>query len=179
MVERDGKLLEVLSAMHSQGAARASGFVQLEARCLRTGAKHVEKLRPSEVVERVQLDYTEYTYLYTEGKVVVVMHPQTFDQAELPLSLLGPSGAFLGEGVPVTLARAPDGSVLTAALPETVEGVVASTGASMRNERSDGRQTKPAVLANGATVSVPGFVKEGDVIVLRPATGEFLKRKLA
>jgi hypothetical protein len=27
-------------------------------------------------------------------------------------------------------------------------------------------------------LQVPGFVKEGDIVVLRPATGEFIKRKL-
>jgi hypothetical protein len=25
---------------------------------------------------------------------------------------------------------------------------------------------------------VPGFVKEGDIVIVRPSTGEFVKRKL-
>jgi elongation factor P len=131
VLERDGRLLEVMKAEYTQGQGRASGYVQLEARDLRTGAKHVERLRPSEAVERVQLERDDYTFLYAEGKHVVLMHPVSFEQLELPAALLGDAGVFLCEGVPVTVALHA-GEVLTATLPETVEAEVASTGASMK-----------------------------------------------
>lgn len=56
--DRDGRLLEVLKYEHTHGQGRASGFVTLEARDLRNGAKRVERLRPSDTVERVILDST-------------------------------------------------------------------------------------------------------------------------
>jgi translation elongation factor P/translation initiation factor 5A len=81
VIERDGRLLEVLRAEYTQGQGRASGYVQLEARDLRSGAKRTERLRPAEAVERVQLERTEYTFSYAEGKQMVLMHPITFEQA--------------------------------------------------------------------------------------------------
>ena len=72
--------------------------------------------------------------------------------------------------------------------------------AARQNERKDGSQLKAATLVNGATLQVrglrrlssyqlrganaacasqvPGFVKEGDIVIVRPSTGEFVKRKL-
>jgi hypothetical protein len=37
---------------------------------------------------------------------------------------------------------------------------------------------KTATLVNGAQLTVPGFIKDGDVLVVRPLTGEFVRRKL-
>ena len=53
-----GRLLEILKFEHTHGQGRASGFVTLEARDLRNGAKRVERLRPSDTVERVVLEDT-------------------------------------------------------------------------------------------------------------------------
>jgi translation elongation factor P/translation initiation factor 5A len=80
VIERDGRLLVVVEAKHTQGQGRASGFVQLQARDVRSGTKYVERLSPSDMVERVTLDRVDYTYLYHEGKNVVLMHPTTFEQ---------------------------------------------------------------------------------------------------
>jgi translation elongation factor P/translation initiation factor 5A len=85
VIERDGRLLVVVEAKHTQGQGRASGFVQLQARDVRSGTKYVERLSPSDMVERVTLDRVDYTFLYNEGKNVVLMHPQTFEQARHPL----------------------------------------------------------------------------------------------
>ena len=81
VIERDGRLLVVVEAKHTQGKARASGFVQLEAREVGSGTKYSERLSPSDMVERVTLDRVDYTFLYNEGKSVVLMHPQSFEQA--------------------------------------------------------------------------------------------------
>lgn len=89
--------------------------------------------------------------------------------------------------------------VLTARLPEQVELAVQSCGPSAKarardagarqaacahltpvsqNDRIDGKQLKAAMLVNGASVQVPGYVKDGDVLVIKPATGEFVRRRL-
>lgn len=49
--ERGSKLLEVLEAFHSAGQARQGGFVTLECKDVRTGAKSKMKLAPSKSVE--------------------------------------------------------------------------------------------------------------------------------
>jgi hypothetical protein len=56
--DKEGRLLEVMRYEHTHGQGRASGFVTLEARDLRNGAKRTERLRPSDAVERVILEDT-------------------------------------------------------------------------------------------------------------------------
>ena len=123
----------------------------------------------------------------------VLAHAQ---QLELADSLLGPAAAFLTEGVQVTTSSF-GSEVLTARLPEQVELAVQSCGPSAKarardagarqaahltpisqNDRIDGKQLKAATLVNGASVQVPGYVKDGDVLVIKPATGEFVRRRL-
>jgi translation elongation factor P/translation initiation factor 5A len=90
--------------------------VQLEARDLRTGAKRTEarlarpraadaasrrsqRFRPSDAVERVAVEEQSWTFLYAEGRRVVLMHPESFEQArragvvEAPLRSRAAAGA--------------------------------------------------------------------------------------
>jgi hypothetical protein len=59
-----------------------------------------------------------------------------------------------------------------------VEVTVRNSGPSGKNDRVDGKQLKVAETTNGAAVMVPGYVKDGDVLVVKPSTGEFVRRKL-
>lgn len=115
--------------------------------------------------------------MFAEGSKVTVMHSTTFEQVELPVSCLSDAERrFLADGVTVRVSSFGD-EVLTASLPEFVEVEVTNSGPSMKNERTDGKQLKTAVLANGAAVQVPGYVKDGDIVIIRPKTGEFVRRK--
>lgn len=228
-----GRLLEVLRADHTQGQGRASGFVQLEARDLRSGTKRSERLRPSDVLDRAVLNRRTLTFLFADGGSVVLMDPDTFEQTPVPRALFGAAADFLSDGVPVTVAALDDGEVVSAVLPDTIEAVVVrpqtagrraerskqqlssslsargpaslccvvltrpraspdarhssplswlrqvSTGPSMKNERTDGRAMKDAVLESGATLSIPNFVVTGETVIVRPSDGTFVRRKLS
>ena len=151
----------MVEAKHTQGQGRASGFVQLQARDVRSGTKYVERLSPSDVVERVTLERVDYTYLYSEGKNVVLMDPTSFEQArrssrnatpprarpahaprfparlltaqvEVPTALLGDAAPFLADGVTVTVAKLASGEAVSATLPDTIEAEIATCSASMK-----------------------------------------------
>jgi translation elongation factor P/translation initiation factor 5A len=129
--DREGRLLEVLRFEHTHGQGRASGHVQLEARDLRSGAKRTERFRPSDTVERVVLDEASYTYLFSEGRSVTLMHPETYEQLELPRTALGEAAPFLVEGCAVRVMSF-NSEILSASLPEFVEIAVADSGPSMK-----------------------------------------------
>lgn len=55
-----------------------------------------ERLRATETVETVEMDsIVGFSYLYTEGTNIVLMEPTTFEQTELPTSILGDKAVFL------------------------------------------------------------------------------------
>eukprot|EP00899_Mesostigma_viride_P028983 jgi/Mesvir1/926/Mv17484-RA.1 len=136
-VRRPGRIVEVLSAVTvRQGRGAAS--VQLEMRDLQDGTKHQEKLRPNENVEKLKLDMISYNYLYTEGNSVVLMHPQTFEQVEVPVDKLGTAAAYLTEGMPVTLSLLDDKPII-ATIPAQLTCKVALADPFMKGQTATAR----------------------------------------
>lgn len=62
---------------------------------------------------------------------MTAMHPDTFEQVELPRSALGTAASFLAEGVRLNVLSF-GSEVLTATLPEFVDVEVANSGPSMK-----------------------------------------------
>ena len=59
--------------------------------------------------------------------------------------------------------------------PLFVELVVTDTEPGFKGDTATGA-TKPAVVETGATIHVPLFVEQGDVISIDTRTGEYMKR---
>jgi elongation factor P len=59
--------------------------------------------------------------------------------------------------------------------PAFVELEVARSEPGVQGDRSSGA-TKPATLESGATIQVPLFVNEGDVVKVDTRTGEYIER---
>jgi elongation factor P len=60
-------------------------------------------------------------------------------------------------------------------LPAFVEAEVTKSDPGLKGDTSSGAQ-KPATIATGATVQVPLFIKEGDVIRVDTRTREYVER---
>ena len=65
--------------------------------------------------------------------------------------------------------------VFVSAIPMFVELAISETEPGFKGDTATGA-TKPATVETGATVSVPLFVNEGDVIKIDTRTGEYLSR---
>jgi elongation factor P len=60
-------------------------------------------------------------------------------------------------------------------LPITVNLKVVSSEPGIKGDRVSGA-SKPATLESGATIQVPLFIKEGDVLKIDTRTGEYQER---
>ena len=65
--------------------------------------------------------------------------------------------------------------IVGAELPYKVDLKVVETVPGVRGDSATG-STKPAVTETGATINVPLFVNEGDVIRVDTRTGQYLER---
>ena len=81
---------------------------------------------------------------------------------------------FLKENMNITVLLY-DGSILGIELPNFVDLKIVETTPSIRGDTVSGA-TKAAKLESGATVQVPLFVEEGDMIRIDTRTGEYLTR---
>ena len=140
-----------------------------------TGANIKNRFRPDEKVEYVHLDNPEpYQLLYTEGDNLCLMHVETFEQTELPTGTIDAAQQpFLADGMTLKVLTY-QGQTLGIMLPATVELEVMETGRELGT--GAGAVRKSAVLENGVTTTVPGFVDPGMVVVVSTEDGAYVKR---
>ena len=149
-------------------------FVQTKMRNLRTGQMFENRFRAADTVERATLETHELQYLYSDGTHYHFMNMQSFEMLELDAETLGDAAQWLVENM-VIQAEYYDGRPIGIELPSTLELKVVETEPVVKGATQTA-SPKPAKLENGATIQVPAFISEGDVVRVDPTEGKYLER---
>ncbi|MBI4408604.1 MAG: elongation factor P [Gemmatimonadetes bacterium] len=157
---------------HTPGNLRA--MVQTKMRNLRTGSTFEHRFRASDTVEKASLATHELQYLYTGGHHHHFMNTESYEMLELDEETLGDSAQWLTPNM-VLLAEFYEGRPIGIELPAALEFKVVETEPVLRGA-TQSAGTKPARLENGASIQVPGFISEGDVVKVDPREGKYLAR---
>jgi elongation factor P len=102
-------------------------------------------------------------FLYAGEDACHFMNPETFEQAAVPVSLMGPQARFLVPGMRLAVEFV-EGDPASVVFPDIVEMRVAETAPAAHVQQDS--TWKTALLENGVEVMVPQFIKPGDVIRL-------------
>jgi elongation factor P len=111
-------------------------------------------------------------FLYAEGDSYTCMHPDTFEQAEIPRAILGASKEFLQSGMEVPEAF--EAEPICVVLPDVTEMRVATTAP--RSHSQQDSAWKEATLENGFAIRVPLFIGPGEVVRVEVKTGRYVER---
>jgi len=131
--------------------------------------------RSGESVESVRVERQPYQFLYIDGNLYYFMHKDTYEQIPIEKSRVEKPD-FITEGETCTLVVDVDNDqVLYAEPPDQIEVEVIKTDPGVRGDTAQGG-SKPAEIASGASVNVPLFINEGDIIKVDTRTGEYLER---
>lgn len=169
----NGELCQVVEWQHrTPGNLRA--FYQGKMRNLKTGKLLENRFRSGEEVEIARVEYKMMDYLYNEGDNIICMDKETFEQVPVPNELFGNSFKFLKEGMEVKVSFENE-NVILAEPPTFVELVIDYCEPGLKGDTAT-NTLKPAKLDNGAEVSVPLFVNEGDKVKVDTRTGEYVER---
>lgn len=173
VIRYNNELCVVIESQHrTPGNLRA--FYQVKMRNMKNGKLIENRFRSGEEVELVRIDKKQMQYLYKDGEDMVFMDMETYEQVNIPTVAVGEQAGFLKEsgeaqvmfnGTQVVGVEIPPHVVLSIAKTEPGEKGNTATGA-----------TKPAIVESGATVNVPLFINEGDVIRVDTRTGQYLDR---
>ena len=82
---------------------KGGAFNQVELKNLENGSKLNERFRANEVVEKLIINTKKYQYLYSSEDMLTFMDVESYEQLELPLTMIGEQKAFLQDGMEVTL----------------------------------------------------------------------------
>ncbi len=153
---------------------KGGAFIQVEMRDLKTGNKTNERWRTADTVERLMTEEKEYSYSYTDGDNLVLMDPETFEQAMIPVAILGDAAAFLQDNMAVTVDLV-EGDPVGIHLPATVVLEIVEADPVVKGQTATSSY-KPARLSNGVKTSVPPFIETGERIVVRTEDASYVER---
>jgi elongation factor P len=153
---------------------KGQAFSRVRIRNLKTGRVVDRTYKSGETVEAADVMDYEMQYLYSDGEEWHFMDPQSFEQYAAGEAAVGEARNWLKEEdtCSVTLWN---GSPLLVEPPNFVELKIVQTDPGLRGDTAQGG-IKPALLETGATVRVPLFVEEGEVIRVNTRTGEYVSR---
>ena len=172
-VRYNNELATVLEYEHrTPGNLRA--FYQVKFRNLKSGKLIEQRFRPDDDIEIVRIMSRPQQYLYNDGSSIVCMDPETFDQFNLPIELLGESIKFLKEGILIQVSFEGEDAVY-AEPPTSVDVEITYTENGIKGDTAT-RTLKPATIDTGAEIRVPLFINTGDKVKISGSTGEYMER---
>jgi elongation factor P len=169
----DGQLWTIVEFQHvNPGNWRA--FVRAKLKSLKSGKVVETRFRAGEAIDAVRVETREYQYLYHDGTSYVFMDKESYDQIDVAQKVIGEGSQFLKESETVEIMF--NGTeIIALEVPITVELKVVETVPGVRGDTATGAQ-KPAKMESGATVNVPLFINEGDLIKVDTRTGSYIER---
>jgi elongation factor P len=174
VLEIDGQLFQLVYFQHVK-PGKGGAFVRTKLKNIRTGAVLDRTYTAGERVTEVRLQRRPIQFSYADGHFYHFMDQQTFDDIMLTDEVIGRDQLkYLKEGMECE-GLVHDDRVLQVDLPVFVELTVTRTNPGVRGDTATGA-TKPATLETGATVQVPLFVEEGQVIRVDRRDDKYLTR---
>lgn len=153
---------------------KGGAFVRSTLKNLRTGRVLDNTFRSGESVEIVRVERRKYQYLYREGDSLVCMDNDTYEQINVSSELFGDSISYLKESEEVEILF--NGSeIISVDTPVFAFLKVTQTEPGFKGNTATGA-LKPATLETGATVNVPLFIDENDVLKVDTRTGQYVER---
>ena len=153
---------------------KGQAFNRVKIRNLKTGRVVDKTFKSGDTVEAADVMETEMQYLYADGEFWHFMVPDTFEQYAADENAVAEARQWLKEQDMCTVTLW-NNVPLAVAPPNFVELTITETDPGIRGDTAQGG-VKPAKLETGATVRVPLFLEQGDVIRVDTRSGEYVSR---
>ena len=172
-IEFEGNIYQIIEFQHVK-PGKGAAFVRTKLKNIKSGGVVEKTFRPTEKCPQARIDRKEMQYLYSDGDLYNFMDTESYEQIALNKDSVGDSMTFVKENEMVKMLSH-NGSIFAVEPPLFVELEITDTEPGFKGDTATGA-TKPATVETGATVQVPLFVNQGDVIKIDTRTGEYLSR---
>ena len=172
-LEIDGQVVQILEFQHVK-PGKGAAFVRTKLKNVINGGVVERTFRPTEKFPQARIERVDMQYLYSDGDLYYLMNVENYEQIALNEETIGDALKFVKENEMVKVCSY-NGNVFAVEPPLFVELEITDTEPGFKGDTAQGA-TKPAVVETGASVQVPLFVNQGDVIKIDTRTGEYLSR---
>src|ERR1700730_5067169 len=174
ILKLDGSLYTVVEFGENK-TARAAAKVWAKLKGV-DNSRSIEKTWNSgDTIYPVRVERKTFQFLYKDDSGYNFMDNETFEQIAMQETLID-AAQFLKDGQEVSiLINTETDQPMSVELPDKIVLLVTYSEPGLRGDTAT-RTLKPATVETGATVNVPLFVNEGELIRINTKTGEYVER---
>lgn len=167
------KRMKVVNFQHVK-PGKGGAFVRTKLKDIQSGKVIDETFNSGHKLEFILVEAKPMQFLYGDDDFLVFMDNETFDQLNVPISLVEEKRNFLTSGLNVDLIFDGD-EILDVRLPAHVILEVIETEPGFKGNTATGA-LKPAKLETDYIINVPLFINENDKIRVDTRTGAYVER---
>ena len=153
---------------------KGQAFNRVKLRNLKSGRTWERTFKSGESVEAADVMDQDMEYLYNDGEFWYFMDPNSYEQHQADKAAVADATQWLKEQDLCTITLF-NGAPLSVTPPNFVELEVVETDPGVRGDTASGG-SKPARLSTGATVKVPLFLEQGEIVRVDTRNGEYVGR---
>lgn len=128
-----------------------------------------------ETIHPVRVEKKAFQYLYKDDTGYSFMDNETFEQITVPEAMVD-APQFLKDGQEVSVSINGETELpMAVELPDKIVLLVTYSEPGIKGDTAT-KTLKPATVETGATVNVPLFVNEGELIRINTKSGEYVER---
>ena len=174
-IEIEGKPYVIIKSDFTN-PGKGSAFVKLKLKDLETGAviERTYKSGVSTGVLKPELDEKVVEYMYGDQDGYNFMDQESYETIHVNKEQVGDAANYLQEGIRLSVLYY-KGRPISIELPNFVKLEVLETDPGLKGDTASGGMKK-AILETGLQVSVPLFIKVGEVLKIDTRTGSYVER---
>ena len=173
-IRLDGKLYFCIEFLHVK-PGKGNTIMRTKLKSVVDGRVLERRFNIGEKLEDVRVERRPYQYSYNEGEHYHFLNQETWEDVIIDKSLIN-GVDYLKEGEMVdVVSDASTETVLFAELPVKVQLKITYTEPGLKGDTAT-NTLKPATVETGATVRVPLFIEEGEIIEVNTLDGSYVGR---
>ena len=171
--EEDGNVMQIIEFQHVK-PGKGAAFVRTKIRNVISGAVTEKTFNPNDKYPTAFIERKDMEYLYNDGDLYYFMDQETFEMIPVDESVVGDAMKFVKEGMTCKISIY-EGNVFAVEGPDFVELEITECEPGVAGNTAT-NATKPCTVETGATLNVPLFINQGEIIKIDTRTGKYLSR---
>ncbi len=174
IIKLDGSLYKIVEFGENK-TARAAAKVWAKLKGVDNNRTIEQTWNSGDTIYPIRVERKNFQYLYKDDSGYNFMDNETFEQIIVQEALVD-APQFLKDGQEVSvLINTESDTPMSVELPDKIVLKVTYSEPGMKGDTAT-RTLKPATVETGATVMVPLFVNEGELIRVNTKTGDYVER---
>jgi elongation factor P len=162
-IEYNDQIFQIVSFQHVK-PGKGPAFVRTKLKNMKTGRVIDNTFSGGDKINTVRVERRPYQYLYQDETGFNFMNAETFEQVNIDVAMVE-NADLMKEGMTVEITFHTESETpLTVDLPPFIELEITYAEPGEKGNTASSNALKAVTVESGATIMVPLFIKQGDVI---------------